>query len=146
MMIGSHMIVTMSTTEHSALLNQEALVMPKPWVVGWAPGVTSGRGHTRVALANLLLVVIIFFAFVHQEEGGLDACPTDFDFWRSRVLNKLSCERGALVQVSLSCSISKNRLILNVHLLVDVQAALCYTDLPCCDGQECCEEKSRGLQ
>merc|ERR1719262_300271 len=145
-MTESHMIFTVSTTEHSALLNQEALVVPKPWVFSWAERIASGRGHTRVALANLLLVVIIFLAFVHQEEGGLDARPTDFDFWRSRVLNKLPCERGALVQIPLARSISKNRLILNVHLLVDVQAALCYTNLPCCNGQECCEEKSRGFQ
>merc|ERR1719271_1398226 len=96
----------------SALLNLEALVMPKPWVRIRTERITSGRGHTCVALADLLLVMVIFLASVHEEEGGLDASPTDFDFRRGRVLDKLPCQRGACVQSSLACSISKHRLTL----------------------------------
>ena len=75
-------IMNQRTMEHSALLNLEALVVPEPRVVVWAPRITSGRGHACVALANLLLVVIVFLTSVHQEEGGLDAGSTDFDLWR----------------------------------------------------------------
>merc|ERR1719321_2293581 len=130
----------------TALLDQIALVVAKPWIFIWAPRVASGRWCASVTFANLFLVVGIFLAPVHQEEGGLDAGPADFDFRCRGIFNKLPCKRVACVQSSLASSISKHRLILNVHFLVDVQTALCNTDLAGCQQKVSGEEENQELQ
>merc|ERR1719213_159099 len=96
-----------------------------------APCIASVRRHARIALAHLLGVLIVGLAPVAEEERRLDACATHLDCRRIRVRHKLWCQGVALVQGTLTSPITKNWLVLNVDLLVDVQPILCCTHLAC---------------
>merc|ERR1719335_1482902 len=129
-------MIAVFTNGHSALLNLVALVSAKAWIICRAP---------CVALAYLLGVLIVGLAPVAEEERRLDACATHLHGRCIGVRHKLWCQGVALVQGTLTSPITKNWLVLNGDLLVDVQPILCCTHLAC-SGCRKASEESKKLQ
>ena len=108
----------------SALLDLVGLVVPEPGVLPGAVLIASGRRHPSVTLPDLLLVLVVGLAPAAKEEGRLDPGTADLHPRGVRVGHELGCQRRALVQRTLASAIPKNRLALDVDLLVDVQLLL----------------------
>ena len=59
-----------------AWLNLVALVVAEARIIGWAVRIASGWWHAGVALANLLAVLVVLVALVHEVGRHLDAGAT----------------------------------------------------------------------
>merc|ERR1719482_1673136 len=111
-------------TTCSAGLDLVALVCTEACVIIWAPGVACGWVVSLIAFADLLLVLIIAFAFAHEIGSHLDGGATHLDFGLLHARDVLRSKEFALVQARLAGTIAKGRLALNVHFLVDVNLGL----------------------
>merc|ERR1719191_1769498 len=106
----------------SARVDLVALVGTEAPVLVRAPRLASVRGQAGVALAQGLRVLVVLRAAVHQVECRLDVGAADLHGGRSWVLHVLRCKAAALAKGTIASSPTEHRLVLNVDLLVVVQA------------------------
>merc|ERR1719446_786085 len=119
-------MIAASNTQRCSLarLDLVALVVAKAWVLCRAERIAGAGRHAGVALADLPGVFVVLVALATEVCGHLDAGAAHPDFRSVRIRHMLSSEGTADVEGTISSSITKNRLILNVDLLVVVELGL----------------------
>jgi len=109
-------------TEFLARLDLVALVVAEARVLCRAVRVAGAGRHASVTLAERLGVLVVALAAVHQVEGGLDVSAADLHCRGIRVGHMLRRDRAALIQGTIASTGTEHWLILDVDLLVVVQA------------------------
>merc|ERR1719460_1697819 len=101
-----------------------------------AEGIAGGGRRTSVACANLPAVLVIWVALIPEVCGHLESSATDLHCRSIRVGHMLRGETSALIESTITDSVTKDCLVLDVHFLVNVKLCL---------GCERCKKQDKDL-
>merc|ERR1719389_1036833 len=114
----------------SALLNLVALCCTHGFIISWTEAGAGGGWCTCVTGSNRPLVGQVgrgeraLPTSAKKEDSHFDAIAAHLHCRLAEHIDKLICKVHARIQVTLSSTISKDRLTLDIRLLVDVQLGL----------------------